>query len=235
MAEQPRVPRRRRHWYRPMSIARSLAIRPRVLLAVVAGGITALLLPSRLPSSISTAIAGDVAALVYLAFALHAMITHSADKLRNRAAKEDDGAVVILVIVLVTIALSFGSIFGVLSEAKQMSGAARAEHTALAAATILLSWLVTQVVFTFHYAHEFYRPDERGEPMCSGLDFPKDGKPDYWDFFYFATSFGAASQTSDVAISGKALRRIATLHAIVSFFFNTAVLALAINIGASLI
>src|SRR5262245_25589754 len=101
MAEQPRVPRRRRHWYRPMSIARSLAIRPRVLLALLAGCITALLLPGRFPTSISTAIAGDVAALVYLAFAFQAMITHNADTLRKHAAKEDDGAVVILVIVLV--------------------------------------------------------------------------------------------------------------------------------------
>jgi uncharacterized membrane protein len=218
-----------------MSVARSLVIRPRVLLAALAGGIAALLLPSRLPSSVSTAMAGDIAAVVYLLFAFQAMLAHSADSLRKRAAKEDDGAVVILVIVLVAIALSFWTIFGVLSEAKQLSGAAKAEHTALAAATILLSWLVTQTVFTFHYAHEYYRPDESGEPMCSGLEFPKDTTPDYWDFFYFSTSFGAASQTSDVAISGKELRRIATLHAIVSFFFNTAVLALAINIGASLI
>ena len=65
--------------------------------------------------------------------------------------------------------------------------------------------------------------------------FPTTSKPDYWDFFYFATSLGAASQTSDVAIRTKALRRLVTLHAVISFFFNTAVLALAINIGASLI
>ncbi len=218
-----------------MSIARSLAIRPRVLLAALAGCVALFVLPSRLPSSICTAIAGDIAALVYLALAFHAMATHSAELLRKRAAQEDDGAVVILVVVLVAIAFSFWTIFGVLNEAKHMSGAAKAEHIALAAATILLSWLVTQTVFTFHYAHEFYRPDDGTDASPSGLDFPKDPNPDYWDFFYFATSIGAASQTSDVAIRGKALRRIVTLHAIVSFFFNAAVLALAINIGASLI
>ena len=94
---------------------------------------------------------------------------------------------------------------------------------------------MTQVVFTFHYAHEFYRPDDTAERLAGGLEFPHDSKPDYWDFFYFATSLGAASQTSDVAIRTKALRRLVTLHAVVAFFFNTAVLALAINIGASLI
>ena len=108
-------------------------------------------------------------------------------------------------------------------------------HVVMAAATILLFWLVTQVAFTFHYAHEFYQPDEGPEPFEAGLAFPGNGQPDYWDFFYFSTSIGAASQTSDVSIRTKSLRRLVTLHAILSFFFNTAVLALAINIGASLI
>jgi uncharacterized membrane protein len=142
---------------------------------------------------------------------------------------------VILVVVLVAIALSFWTILGVLSEAKQFAGESKALRTALAALTILLSWLVTQVVFTFHYAHEFYRPDDNAERRVGGLEFPKDNNPDYWDFFYFATSIGAASQTSDVAIRTKALRRLVALHATISFFFNTAVLALAINIGASMI
>ena len=72
------------------------------------------------------------------------------------------------------------------------------------------------------------------ENALPALTFPGDGRPDYWDFFYFATSFGAASQTSDVAINSKPMRRLATLHAIVSFFFNTMVLALTINLAASL-
>ena len=73
-----------------------------------------------------------------------------------------------------------------------------------------------------------------GERLREGLDFRDSEQPDYWDFFYFATSFGAASQTSDVTIRTKALRRLATLHAVISFFFNAAVLALAVNIGAGL-
>ena len=102
-----------------------------------------------------------------------------------------------------------------LSEAKQISDHTKHLRTLLAAATVGLSWLVTQVVFTFHYAHEFYRPDDTAEKLAGGLEFPHDSKPDYWDFFYFATSLGAASQTSDVAIRTKALRRLVTLHAVV--------------------
>ena len=232
---QPPETRRPPQWYRPASIARSIAIRPKVYLAVFAGVAVAALLPSSLSGSVRTAIAADIGAVVYLAIGFRMMLTHGGDVIRKRAAAQDDGSAVILAVVLVAIALGFWTIFGVLSEAKQVSGPAKAMQTALAAVTILLSWLVTQVVFTFHYAHEFYRPDDTAEKRAGGLEFPKDDSPDYWDFFYFATSIGAASQTSDVAIRTKALRRLVTLHAIISFFFNTAVLALAINIGASLI
>ena len=93
---------------------------------------------------------------------------------------------------------------------------------------------MTQVAFTLHYAHEYYSPDQLSVTGDPALAFPKTTTPDYWDFFYFATSIGAASQTSDVSINDRSLRRLVTLHAIVSFFFNTMVLALAINLAASL-
>jgi uncharacterized membrane protein len=227
---------RRRQWYRPGSIVRSFALRPRVSLAVLTALAAFFLLPSAVSGNLRTALAADAGALVYLAFGFRIMLACRRDVIRKRAERQDDSAVVILVLVLVAIALSFWTIFGVLSEAKQVSGQTKALHVSLAAVTILLYWLVTQVVFTFHYAHEFYRPDEGSERIAEGLAFPGgDREPDYWDFFYFATSLGAASQTSDVAILTKPLRRLVTLHAVISFFFNTAVLALAINIGASLI
>ena len=100
------------------------------------------------------------------------MLACGHDVMRKRAEKQDDSAVVILVLVLVAIALSFWTIFGVLSEAKQVSGQTKALHVSLAAGTILMYWLVTQVVFTFHYAHEFYRPDEGGERIAKASPFP---------------------------------------------------------------
>ena len=98
--------------------------------------------------------------------------------------------------------------------------------------TIMISWIVTQVAFALHYAHAYYRPDRAA--IRAGLDFPECDQPDYWDFLYFSTSIGATSQTSNVSIKSRALRRLVTLHATVSFFFNTAVLALTVNIAASL-
>ena len=167
------------------------------------------------------------------ALAFRVMLTCNADRIRARAARQDDSAMVILVIILLAITMSFVAIAGLLGEAK--AAPHRVLNLGLAAATIILSWTVTQVVFTLHYAHEYYRPSGGPRAFAEGLDFRGDRTPDYWDFFYFATSFGAASQTSDVSILTKSLRRLATLHAIISFFFNTAVLALTINLAASMI
>jgi uncharacterized membrane protein len=89
------------------------------------------------------------------------------------------------------------------------------------------------MAFALHYAHDYYSPDH-GSDARSGLVFPACEEPDYWDFLYFSTSIGATSQTSDISIKSRALRRLVTLHAVVAFFFNTAVLALTVNIAASL-
>jgi uncharacterized membrane protein len=235
MRERLAMARRRKQWYRPSSIVRSIAIRPKVYLAVLVGVLAAYVLPATIAGNFRTAISFDAGAIIYLVFSLYLMQACSSAEMRRRAAVQDDGAAMILLLVVVAVALSFWTILGVLSEAKQASGTGKTLHVAMAAATILLFWLVTQIAFTFHYAHEFYQPDEGPEPFEGGLAFPGNGPPDYWDFFYFSTSIGAASQTSDVSIRTKSLRRLVTLHAILSFFFNTAVLALAINIGASLI
>lgn len=98
----------------------------------------------------------------------------------------------------------------------------------LATATIALSWTMIYVVFALHYAHEYYRSAKGG-----GLNFPDDDKPDYWDFIYFSFVIGMTAQVSDVGITDKTIRRTATAHGVVSFFFNTALLALMVNIAAS--
>ncbi len=226
---------RPRRWYSPTSIARSIALRPRVYVSALAAIAALVLLPRGLSTHARAALAWDLGALVYLGLAFRLMLTCSSDVLRLRAARQDDSALVILIIILLAIASSFASIVGLLNEAKTGAHDLKVFSVTLAAATIVLSWTVTQAVFTLHYAHEFYRPSDGQQALAGGLEFRGEGNPDYWDFFYFATSIGAASQTSDVSIRTKPLRRIVTLHAVISFFFNTAVLALAINLAASLI
>lgn len=230
--------RKRAHWYNPRSIGRSLALRPRVLIATIVVVLALVLLPASLHASVREAIAWCLGGSVYLVLSFAIMRGCHSDKIRTRAARQDDSGVVILVLVLLAISSSFAAIFGLLGAAKAASDEGKLFFVGLAAATIVISWLVTQVAFTLHYAHEYYAPprfsDKPGE-KTNALTFPSDLTPDYWDFFYFATSFGAASQTSDVLINSKSMRRLTTLHAIVSFFFNTMVLALTINLAASLV
>jgi uncharacterized membrane protein len=100
-----------------------------------------------------------------------------------------------------------------------------------AGATILLSWAFVHSIFATHYAHEFYREG----PSASGLKFPGGDKPDYMDFMYFSFVIGMTFQVSDVAITSRSIRHTVLAHAIVSFLFNVALLAIMINIAASAI
>jgi uncharacterized membrane protein len=101
------------------------------------------------------------------------------------------------------------------------------------AATVVLSWTFTHIVFTLHYANIYYRPNEEG--TAGGLEFPGKRAPDYRDFVYYAFVIGCAAQTGDVNTTSIAMRRVSLIHGIVAFGFNTAILALTINVGASLL
>ena len=105
----------------------------------------------------------------------------------------------------------------------------RIAKVALVAVTLLLSWLISHVVFAFRYAHEFYSRDQGGPGVDGGLDFPEEKEPDYLDFLYFALVLGMTFQVSDVQITSRKLRRVATLHGLLSFLFNTVIVALTIN------
>ena len=107
------------------------------------------------------------------------------------------------------------------------------ERFMLAGATVALSWVVTHLVFTMHYAHVYYGEGEDGDR--GGLDVPGDEDPTYGDFLYFSFVIGCATATADINITTREMRRVAMLHGVVAFAFNTAVLALSINIGASLL
>ena len=96
---------------------------------------------------------------------------------------------------------------------------------------MVLSWAFTHTIFALHYAHEFY-----GEHLRkSGLKFPGDGQPDYWDFVYFAFVIGMTFQVSDVAITHKSIRRTVVAHGALSFFFTAAIISVTVNIAANVI
>jgi uncharacterized membrane protein len=216
------------------SLWRSTRMRPRLFLGSAAALAAFFFLPHALSPAMRCVLAWNTGGLVYLVSTYRLMNSSRVETIKTRAARQDDGRTMVLVLILCAIAASFLAIAGLINEAKQAKALWKIGYLALAASTIFVSWMVTQVAFTLHYAHEYYAPTDAGG-SAAGLTFPDDPAPDFWDFFYFATSIGATSQTSDVAIKSKSLRRLVAFHAIVSFFFNTTVLALTINLAASLI
>jgi uncharacterized membrane protein len=97
----------------------------------------------------------------------------------------------------------------------------------------VLSWTFTHMIFTLHYANLYYKPGKKDHP--GGLEFPGKRDPDYGDFAYYAFVIGCASQTGDVNTVSKPMRRMTLIHGVVSFVFNTALVALMVNVGAGLL
>jgi uncharacterized membrane protein len=158
-------------------------------------------------------------------------------RLRRTALLHAEGAVAVMVIAACGVVASLAAIVLELSQAKPVGGGAVAwPHALLALATIVGSWLMLPVLFTLAYASRYYH--RAGEPG-SGLLFPsvatEETPPGYADFFYFSVTLAATSQTSDVAVTRADMRRWVTAQAVLSFAFNTMLLALAVNIAASLI
>ena len=151
-------------------------------------------------------------------------------EIRRRAAIQDEGAAALLVLTPAAAIASLAAILIEFGSAEATSGWA---ELALGMGTILLSWFFLHIIFALHYAHEYY--GERSDDQIGGLKFPGQQGPDYWDFVYFSFVIAMTSQVSDVAITSKVIRRVATVHGVLSFFFNVSVLALTVNMVSNLI
>ena len=154
--------------------------------------------------------------------------TRSADAIRQRASALDEAGPAILPLALIA---AVGSVVVVVGEAATGGGGA----AVLALVTVALSWLFVHVIFAFHYAHVFYVSVGAGKDR-GGLLFPGDDpEPDYWDFLHFSLIIGVASQTADVQITDRGVRRTSTVHSLTAFVFNTVVLALTVNMAVGLL
>ncbi|MBB4845681.1 putative membrane protein [Paucibacter oligotrophus] len=224
-----RPPRRRR----PRLLA-LLQARPRLFIAAGLALAVGFLLPlfMTLRNVTCSLIAWNVGTTLYVALAALMMLRSDHGRMRSRASLQDDGQLFILVMAVVSALASLAAIAFELAVVKEMQGLLKSLHIGLAGYTVLSSWAFVQVMFALHYAHEYYAELERGHPP--GLQFPGEQAPEYGDFFYFAAVIGTSGQTADVAFVSKPLRRIGSLHCILAYLFNTTVLALLINIGASL-
>ncbi|MBN9091467.1 MAG: DUF1345 domain-containing protein [Reyranella sp.] len=213
-------------------VGKFLVARRRLMLSALVGVVLLVVLPPSIRWATRLLLAWDLTAAVYVGFALHMMLRSDIETCRRRASLYDQGDWMILTVVIGSAAASFAAIFVELAAIKAYEAPAAA-GLLITGATVVLSWTFTHVLFTLHYANVYYRPHERGQP--GGLDFPGEHAPDYRDFLYYAFVIGCACQTADVCTTSRDMRLISLVHGIVAFAFNTAILALMINVGASLI
>jgi uncharacterized membrane protein len=156
--------------------------------------------------------------------------------IKREAGIERESRIVVLVVVILGSLFTLLALFAQLMALKSEHGSDRDISIAVSIATILLSWMLIHTVFALFYAHEFHSEgNDRAGGHGGGLAFPDDSTPDYLDFLYFSFVVGTTAQTSDVAVTSRAMRRVVMLHGVLSFFFNTAVIALAVNIAAQLV
>ena len=220
-------------------ILRHVFGRPRLLLCAAIGVLALALLPWSWRSETRLLTAWNLGEILYIASAIHLMLTADPARMRRLAQLTDESRFVVLVLAIVAAVASIVAIIAQLAVSKDMTGLNKALHLGLAGLTIVSSWTFIQVIFAQHYAHEFFieRASEKDMPeeFRGGVTFPGTANPDFLDFLYFSFVIGVASQTADVAICSRPMRRVALIHCVLAFFFNTTVLALTINIAAGLI
>jgi uncharacterized membrane protein len=205
-------------------------MRPRLLVGVLAGAGLALFWPAELPWLARLLLGWTIGVWIYLVLLLGLLWRTPAAAVQAHARALADGAGVMLLLAVCGALASLAALTLELHQARQ-SGSSW-PYLLLALFTVAGSWLLLPAEFTLAYASLYHR----GPGHAHGLEFPgEDGPPDYGDFFYFAVTLAATSQTSDVVVSARPMRRLVLLQALLSFVFNTGLLALSINILGGLL
>lgn len=196
--------------------------------AMVIGIVSFALLPHGW-SLVSRLLTAWDAAIVVLIPIIGVHMRHlDAGTLRARYVGDDPSAPVILLLVVAAALLSVVAIVMLLSGIKAVPNPERAARGALAALTIVASWLLVPTMFTLHYADAYYSASAERPP----LGFPRTAEPVFWDFVYFSFTIAVACQTADVATHDAAMRRLVVIHSIISFAFNVSIIGFAINVTA---
>jgi uncharacterized membrane protein len=209
--------------------------RPRLFIGMLSGIAAAPLLPAGISGTTRTILAWDIGVVVFLALSTFLFTIERLDRIAADAAAQEEGEWTIFWLTLAAVAFSFAAIIGEFAGTRDMSPTQRNLRIILVALTLFVSWLMTHTTFAFRYAHEYYQIDPGGAGIAGGLEFPGEKRPDYLDFMYFSLVLGMTFQVSDVQITARKFRRLASVHGLLSFLFNTIILALTVNIAAGLL
>jgi uncharacterized membrane protein len=191
------------------------------------GVVTACALPAGFEMPVRIVAGWNVCALTMLALIGAIIVRAGAAETRRRSAADDPGRKTVWVLVSIACAFSVFAATVVLRSAKTLAPARSGALVALCLLSVVTAWALTHAVYTLRYAHLFYRG---GHDHGHGLVFPGEHPPDDFDFAYFAFTIGMTFQVSDVVINGRAMRRAVLVHALLSFAYNTVILALVLNV-----
>ena len=215
---------------------RIVASRQRLFIGVLCGLIAAPVLPHGITNTTRAILAWDTGVVCYLVLAAFLFSTERIDRIAADAAAQEEGEWTIFTLTIAAVAFSFAAIVSEFANiAKDMPPAQRDLHLCLVIVTLFVSWLMTHTTFAFRYAHEYYEVSAEGSGIVGGLEFPGEKRPDYLDFLYFSLVLGMTFQVSDVQITARKFRRLASVHGLLSFLFNTIILALTVNLAAGLL
>ena len=200
----------------------------RLLTAGALGVAMALLIPARLGMALRLLAAWDVAALVMSSFAWMIFLKAGPHETHQHAGTHDPGRRAVNVLVILTSCVSLLATAVILRRARVQAPEVRDLFVLLCILAVASAWVLTQSAYALRYAHLYYRDDHEG---VGGLTFPGDTAPCYLDFAYFAFTIGMCFQVSDVSIPSRQIRRAVLGHSMLSFLYNTAILATAINLA----
>ncbi len=223
---------------RAFEVISRLAAHHRIVIAMLVAAAIESLLHGRVASATQWITTWDVFALCVLALAWLTITTTPRDKIRLRAQKQDLGHTVIFIFIIVAACAGLFAVVFLFRTNKHEPGAHSILHLVSGLLAIVFSWLLVHTVFGLRYAHTFYGDDDDPKTKnahAGGLDFPGNAAPDYMDFAYFSFVIGMTFQVSDVQITSRVLRRVVLVHGMLSFAFNTVILALTINTVSSLL
>jgi uncharacterized membrane protein len=204
---------------------------PRLWISLATGCGIYFLLPAHWSVLSRVLVCWNCGCTLFLGLIFYWMTHLTAEQICSRYIEEDESAPVILAVVTTAALLSLVAIVEPLANIKQTAGAERVLHFALAAFTLVNSWILVPTMFTTHYADLYYSAKETQRP----LRFPETPMPVFWDFAYFSFTIAAACQTADVSTLNAAARRSVIVHSVISFLFNASILGFAINVTAGLI
>ncbi len=218
---------------RPLSVVAGMDAHHRILLGLLVAALAGLIVRTHALWTAALAVY-DAFALVVLGLICLTTALTPYERIRAVAQRQDVGRTVIFIFVVIAACAALFAVAFLIRHAKPERHLTI--QLPLALVTVVLSWLLMHAVFGLRYAHTFYGDsDSDAREHAAGLDFPGEERPDYRDFAYFSYVIGMTCQVSDVAVTSRGMRRLVLLHGVLSFGFNTVILAPTINTVSTLL